>query len=70
VAGRPVRFVGAEKPEDNSFAEARLREAFEAAGYQSMEFELEPVAAAQHYESTLDHEELILIGGFGGGTSD
>ena len=28
------------------------------------------MAAAQHYESTLDHDELILIGDFGGGTSD
>jgi len=31
---------------------------------------LEPVAAAYAYESTLDHDELILIGDFGGGTSD
>jgi hypothetical chaperone protein len=28
------------------------------------------VAAAHYYESTLDHDELILIGDFGGGTSD
>ena len=31
---------------------------------------MEPVAAAYSYESTLDHDELILIGDFGGGTSD
>ena len=70
VVGRPVRFVGAEKDDDNLFAENRLRDAFRAAGYASVEFELEPVAAAQYYESTLDREELILIGDFGGGTSD
>ena len=35
-----------------------------------MKFEMEPVAAAHYYESTLDHDELILIGDFGGGTSD
>jgi hypothetical chaperone protein len=35
-----------------------------------VEFELEPVAAAHYYESRLDHDELILIGDFGGGTSD
>src|SRR5580700_7516166 len=70
VAGRPVRFVGADKEEDNSFAEERLMAAFKLAGYQSVEFELEPVAAAHYYESTLDHDELILIGDFGGGTSD
>jgi hypothetical chaperone protein len=70
VVGRPVKFVGAEKPEDNTFAEDRLRRAFDAAGYESVHFEFEPVAAAQHYESALDHDELILIGDFGGGTSD
>jgi len=70
VVGRPVRFVGAEKDEDNSFAEQRLGSAYRLAGYESVEFELEPVAAAHYYESTLDHDELILIGDFGGGTSD
>jgi hypothetical chaperone protein len=35
-----------------------------------VQFEMEPVAAAYYYESTLDHDELILIGDFGGGTSD
>jgi hypothetical chaperone protein len=70
VVGRPVYFVGAEKAEDDTYAEGRLRSAFEAAGYGSVVFEMEPVAAAHYYESTLDHEELILIGDFGGGTSD
>jgi len=70
VAGRPVRFVGAEKDDDNTYAEGRLREAFRLAGYESVEFELEPVAAAHYYEAALDHDELILIGDFGGGTSD
>jgi len=31
---------------------------------------MEPIAAAYSYESTLDHDELLLIGDFGGGTSD
>jgi hypothetical chaperone protein len=70
VAGRPVHFVGAEKPEDDIYAEDRLRSAFHAAGYKSVEFEMEPIAAAHYYGSTLDHDELILIGDFGGGTSD
>jgi hypothetical chaperone protein len=47
-----------------------MREAFTMAGIGRVEFELEPVAAAYSYESTLDHDELILIGDFGGGTSD
>ena len=70
VVGRPVRFVGADTVDDSDFAEGRLREAFRIAGFQNIEFELEPVAAAHYYESTLDHDELILIGDFGGGTSD
>src|SRR6202034_2206135 len=70
VVGRPFHFVGAENQEDDSFAERRLRSAFQLAGYESVVFEMEPVAAAHYYESTLDHDELILIGDFGGGTSD
>jgi len=70
MVGRPVQFVGAEKAEDNDYALSRLSKAFGIAGYESVDFEMEPVAAAYHYESTLDHDELILIGDFGGGTSD
>jgi hypothetical chaperone protein len=70
VVGRPVHFVGAENQEDDTYAEGRLRLAFDSAGYESVEFEMEPVAAAHYYESMLDHDELILIGDFGGGTSD
>jgi hypothetical chaperone protein len=70
VVGRPVHFSGAEKEEDDRYAEGRLKSAFELAGYESVEFEMEPVAAAHYYESMLDHDELVLIGDFGGGTSD
>lgn len=70
TVGRPVRFVGADSFEDDDFAVERLRQAFIHAGFESVEFEMEPIAAAYAYESTLDHDELILIGDFGGGTSD
>jgi hypothetical chaperone protein len=70
VVGRPVRFVGAESDDDGLYAEGRLREAFRIAGFEKVEFEMEPVAAAYYYESTLKRDELILIGDFGGGTSD
>jgi hypothetical chaperone protein len=70
MVGRPVRFVGAESTEDDDFAVSRLRTAFQMAGFEHVDFELEPVAAACSYESTLDHDVLILIGDFGGGTSD
>ncbi len=70
MVGRPVRFVGAESVEDDDFAVSRLRAAFLAAGFEDVDFEMEPVAAACAYEASLDHDELILIGDFGGGTSD
>ena len=70
TVGRPVRFVGADTPEDDAFAVDRLRQAFFRAGFESVEFEPEPLAAAYAYQSTLDHTETILIGDFGGGTSD
>ena len=70
MVGRPVRFVGAESDEDDLFAVERLRTAYSMAGFEEVEFELEPVAAAYAYQATLDHDELILIGDFGGGTSD
>ncbi len=70
VAGRPVRFVGAENADDDAFAEGRLREAFRIAGFEDVAFTPEPVAAASYYDSTGAGGGLILIGDFGGGTSD
>ena len=70
VVGRPVHFSGGEAEEDDAFAEGRLRAAIEAAGFGEVVFEYEPVAAAYYYESRLDHDELVLIADFGGGTSD
>lgn len=70
TVGRPVRFVGAETAEDEAFAVERLRAAFVRAGFESINLELEPLAAAAAYQATLDHDETILIGDFGGGTSD
>jgi hypothetical chaperone protein len=70
VVGRPVRFVGAENEQDEGRALDRLRAAFHHAGFDAISFEYEPVGAAYFYESRLDHDELILIADFGGGTSD
>ena len=70
VVGRPVRFVGAESPEDEQLALTRLTAALAAAGFDEVTFEYEPVAAAYHYASQLDHDELVLVADFGGGTSD
>ena len=70
VLGRPVRFSGAENEADEKLALQRLTAAAELAGFKEISFELEPVAAAYQYETQLDHDELVLIGDFGGGTSD
>ena len=70
VLGRPVRFAGADTEADEALALRRLQAAAEFAGFKEVSFELEPVAAAYQYETQLDHDELVLIGDFGGGTSD
>jgi hypothetical chaperone protein len=70
VVGRPVRFAGAEDDDGEKLALTRLQSAVEMAGFNEVAFEFEPIAAAYQYEIGLDHDELVLIGDFGGGTSD
>jgi hypothetical chaperone protein len=70
VAGRPVMFVGADSEDDNAFAVDRLRQAFLQAGFTHVTFVMEPVAAAYAYESATTQDEVVLIGDFGGGTTD
>ena len=69
VHGRPVRFV-----DDDDKADARAQEMLEAiarqAGFRDISFVYEPIAAAHHYERTVEAEELVLIADIGGGTSD
>jgi hypothetical chaperone protein len=70
VVGRPVHFSGATAVSEDALALSRLQAALEHVGFEDIVFELEPVAAAYAYEGQLDHDELILIADFGGGTSD
>jgi hypothetical chaperone protein len=70
VVGRPVRFLSSESKEDDDYAVTRLRKALDTAGFHKVIFEYEPVGAAYYYEMRLDHEELVLVADFGGGTSD
>jgi hypothetical chaperone protein len=70
VVGRPVHFSGARSVDEDAFALMRLRAALEQGGFEHIVFEYEPVAAAYAFESRLNHDELILIADFGGGTSD
>lgn len=66
--GRPVKF--SQKAELDRKAEDTLRHAAEIAGFQQVDFEMEPVAAALYYELSLDHPQNVLIFDFGGGTLD
>ena len=70
VLGRPVVF--SEHPERDALAEKRLREAAHRAGFKDVVFEYEPIAATLAYAEHLndDEEQLVLMGDFGGGTSD
>jgi hypothetical chaperone protein len=66
--GRPVIF--STNPQLDRKAEETLREAARQAGFQQVDMEFEPVAAALWYERSLDHPQNTLIFDFGGGTLD
>ncbi len=68
--GRPVRFAGGHTPDDDAVAVERLMAAARLAGFHDARLELEPVAAAYHYERTLARPELALVADFGAGTTD
>ncbi len=68
VAGRPVRFAG--ERADDAFGEERLREAFRRAGLGEIHVAMEPVAAGYRFTRGLTAPATVLIGDFGGGTSD
>ncbi len=69
VIGRPVYFVDGDEKADQS-AEDQLRQAAELAGFEHIEFQLEPIAAALDYERHVTAEELAFVVDIGGGTSD
>jgi hypothetical chaperone protein len=68
VAGRPVRFAG-DIPDD-ALGEARLRAAFAEAGWEDVDLALEPEAAGYRFAHGLGGAATVLVGDFGGGTSD
>ena len=68
VVGRPVRFAG--ENADDAFGEARLRAAFAEAGLPAIEVALEPEAAGTRFARSLHTATTVLVGDFGGGTSD
>lgn len=68
VMGRPAVF--SPDPEEDQLAQDRLRRAAELAGFEEIHFQYEPIAAAFAYESRIRQPERVLVGDFGGGTSD
>jgi hypothetical chaperone protein len=68
VAGRPVRFAG-DMPDD-ALGEERLRGSYAVAGWTSVQTALEPEAAGYRFARGLTAPATVLIGDFGGGTSD
>lgn len=68
VIGRPVVFD--ENPEKDALAQKRLAQAATIAGFKEFYFQLEPIGAAFTYERNIRSEQLVLVGDFGGGTSD
>ena len=70
ILGRPVHYSNDRDADANAFAADRVARAVRLAGIEEIVFEYEPVAAAYAYEQRLNRDERILIGDFGGGTSD
>ncbi len=69
VMGRPVHFRDNDALGD-ARAEAELSRIARASGFQNIEFQYEPIAAAFAHEQKLSREALAVVIDIGGGTSD
>ncbi len=68
IVGRPVTFAGGAPNE--GLAISRYETAFERMGFSEILYAYEPVGAAFFFARELDHDATVLVGDFGGGTSD
>lgn len=68
VLGRPARY--SMDPVEDELALHRMKKAAEFAGFKNVHFVPEPLAAAFNYRKNQKNESIVLIGDFGGGTSD
>jgi hypothetical chaperone protein len=68
LLGRPARF--SDDDAADALAQARLEAAARFAGFESVHFCAEPVAAAYDFRSRLTEPKVVLVADFGGGTSD
>lgn len=70
VIGRPVNYSGVDSQRANRQAMDAMERAAKSAGFASVEFYLEPVAAALTFEQGLSKEARALVIDIGGGTTD
>ncbi len=70
VIGRPVNFQGINAENANRQALDILTNSAKRAGFKSVEFLYEPIAAGLAFESRLDEDKTVLVVDIGGGTSD
>ena len=70
VIGRPVKFHGTRGEEGNIQAIEIMTEAAKQAGFSTVNFLDEPIAAAYKIEQTLPRDTTTLIVDIGGGTTD
>ena len=70
VIGRPVNFQGINAEESNQQALSILTVAAKRAGFESVEFQYEPIAAGLDFERNLENDQTVLVVDIGGGTSD
>lgn len=68
IVGRPVIFAGAAP--NAGLAIERYEAAFRRLGFTKVLYAYEPVGAAFFFARELDHDATVLVGDFGGGTSD
>ena len=69
MLGRPVFFVD-DDPARDAQAHAALEATARQVGFDDVQFQYEPIAAAFDYERSVDHEQIVLVADIGGGTSD
>jgi hypothetical chaperone protein len=70
VIGRPVNFQGLHAEKSNAQALAILEISAKRAGFKSVEFLYEPIAAGLDFERQLTKDKKVLVIDIGGGTSD
>jgi len=70
VIGRPVNFQGVNAEHSNRQAIEILTLSAKRAGFVSVEFLFEPLAAGLHFEEKLEENKTVLVVDIGGGTSD